>query len=474
MRARIPLVLLLLTSALTFPSAPVAAATNGFRGVNWADQRDNFVDDTLVLGGLSTSDSYATTQAKANAILTGFQNNLGANTVRMPVNFPTVSGSYWASYAGAIDMAASKGMKVILSYWEAASSRNGTVDNSTQFWSMWQTIVNKYASNANVYFEPFNEPYGYSDADWKNLAAQWLTNHPGVPRGRVIISGAGYNQRLTTIGSDSRFDGTLISRHIYQFFDTGRHTEDAWRESLRTSTAGYASRVLITEFGATMTDGRNYNAPSTTNDFVAFIRGVAAEARAEGLGTVYWPGVRIADPYRLQEINGSGTALTLTTTNNSGRDQLRYSWGLDVSGNTLLTHYRVTNRNSGRAMDLVGSSIADGAEVKQYTWNSGANQKWSFEDLGNGYLRVVNQFSGKCLDVASASTADGANVIQYTCGSGTNQQWSWVASGGYNTLVARHSGKCLDVVGSGTGDGADISQYACNGGANQQWTRSAA
>ncbi|GAA4600907.1 hypothetical protein BJY16_003697 [Actinoplanes octamycinicus] len=475
MRARIPLVLLLLlTGASALPSAPAAAATTGFRGVNWADQRDNFVDDTLVLGGLSRSDSYATTQAKANAILTGFQNNLGANTVRMPVNHPTVAGSYWASYTGAIDMAAAKGMKVILSYWEANSSRDGRVDDGTQFWSMWQTIVSRYSSNANVYFEPFNEPYGYSDADWKNLAAQWLATYPGVPRGRVIISGAGYNQRLTTIGGDSRFDGTLISRHLYQFFDAGRHTEDSWRESLRSSVGSYANRVLITEFGATMTDGRDYDAPSATNDMIAFIRGVAAEARAEGLGTVYWPGVRIADPYRLQEITGSGTALTLTTTSNSGRDQLRYSWGLDVSVNTPLTHYRVTSRNSGKVMDLVGSSIADGAEVKQYTWNGGANQKWSFEDLGNGYLRVVDQYSGKCLDVASASTADGANIIQYTCGGGTNQQWSWVAAGGYHTLVARHSGKCLDVVGAGTADGADISQYTCNGGANQQWTRSAA
>ncbi|KUL27894.1 RICIN domain-containing protein [Actinoplanes awajinensis] len=477
MRARIPTalgaVLLFLSGALVASSSPATAATNGFRGVNWADQRDNFVDDTLVLGGLSTSDSYATTQAKANAIITGFQNNLGANTVRMPVNYPTVSGSYWASYVGAIDTAASKG-KVILSYWEANSSRDGLVDNSTQFWSMWQTIVTRYASNANVYFEPFNEPYGYSDTDWKNLAAQWLTNYASVPRARVIISGAGYNQRLTTIGSDTRFDGTLISRHIYQFFDAARVTEDSWREALRTSVGSYASRVLITEFGATMTDGRNYNAVSSSDKFVPFLRGVAAEARAEGLGTVYWPGIRIADPYRLQEISGSGTALTLTTTNASGRDQLRYSWGLDGGGNALLAHYRVTNRNSGKVMDVVGSSIAESAEVKQYTWNGGANQKWAFEDVGSGYVRVVNQFSGKCLDVASASTADGANVVQYTCGTGTNQQWSWVATGSYWTLVARHSGKCLDVVAAGTADGTDISQYTCNGGTNQQWTRSAA
>jgi len=362
-------------------------------------------------------------------------------------------------------------MKVILSYWEAASSRNGTVDNLTQFWARWQTIVTRYAANSAVYFEPMNEPYAYSDADWKNLAAQWLSNYPSVPRGRVIISGAGYNQRLITIGSDSRFDGTLISRHMYQFFDTGITTEAGWKQSLADSVGSYASRVVITEWGAPMTDGRNYDAPSTSDTFVSFIRGVAAEARTLQLGTVYWPGVRIADHYRLQEITGSGTNLSLSTTNASGRDQLRYSWGLDVSGNTLLTHYRVTNRNSGKVMDVTGASTANSAEVKQWTWNGGNNQKWSFQDAGGGYFRIVNLNSGKCLDVASAATADGANIIQYTCGSGTNQQWQWQAVGSYFQLVARHSGKCLDVVGSGTADGTDIAQYACNGGTNQQWSR---
>ncbi|MER7278377.1 ricin-type beta-trefoil lectin domain protein [Dactylosporangium sp. NPDC000244] len=465
---------LLTAGSLAALATPAHAATSDFRGVNWADQRDNFVNDTLVLGGLSTSDSYATTQTKADRILTGFQNNLGANTVRMPVNYPTVSGAYWNSYTGAVDKATSKGMRVILSYWEADNSRDGLVDNLTQFWSMWGTIVAKYQGNANVYFEPMNEPHGYSDADWKNLAAQWLSNYPGVPRGRIVVSGAGYNQRITTIGDDSRFSGTLISRHTYQFFDTGRLTEDSWRESLRTSIGPYASRTLITEFGAPMTDGRNYDAPSTSDSFVAFIRGTAAEARTEGLGTVYWPGVRIADPYRLQEISGSGSSLSLSTTSASGRDQLRYSWGLDGGGNTTLTHYRVANRNSGKVMDVVGSSIANSAEVKQYSNNGGGNQQWAFEDAGGGYFRVVNAYSGKCLDVASASSADGANVIQYTCTSGsTNQQWKWQASGASFQLVARHSGKCLDVVGSGTGDGVDISQYTCNGGNNQLWSRTA-
>ncbi|MEV5495402.1 RICIN domain-containing protein [Nonomuraea fuscirosea] len=142
-----------------------------------------------------------------------------------------------------------------------------------------------------------------------------------------------------------------------------------------------------------------------------------------------------------------------------------------VSGGGSSPYYRITARGSGKVMDVVGASTANNAEVKQYPWNGGGNQRWQFQDTGGGYYRLVNQTSGKCLDVASASTADGANVIQYTCGGGANQQWQWVATGGYFQLRARHSGKCLDVVNASTADGADIQQYACGAGTNQQWSR---
>jgi hypothetical protein len=151
------------------------------------------------------------------------------------------------------------------------------------------------------------------------------------------------------------------------------------------------------------------------------------------------------------------------------------TWTIDVAtgsvGSGGTTYYRITARHSGKVMDVTGASTANSAEVKQWSWNGGANQKWAFEDAGGGYVRIVSQNSGKCLDVANASTADGANIIQYTCGSGTNQQWQWRATGDYFQLVARHSGKCLDVVGASTADGADIQQFVCGSGTNQQWSR---
>src|SRR4051812_2222253 len=55
------------------PSATATAAaarglqadTSAFRGVNWADPRDNYAADAVVPSGLSAQDDYATTYRKA-------------------------------------------------------------------------------------------------------------------------------------------------------------------------------------------------------------------------------------------------------------------------------------------------------------------------------------------------------------------------------------------------------------------------
>lgn len=180
-----------------------------------------------------------------------------------------------------------------------------------------------------------------------------------------------------------------------------------------------------------------------------------------------WNSGHLADSrYVWQPLTLSGTTASVTC---------QATWTIDAATGTVASipdvSYRITARHSGKVMDVSGASTVNNAEIKQWTWNGGGNQKWAFEDAGGGYFRIVGQGGGKCLDVANASTADGANIIQFTCGSGTNQQWQWLATGSYFQLKARHSGKCLDVVGSSTADGADIQQFTCGSGTNQQWTR---
>ena len=390
------------------PIVVAAVGSVGIAGVNWADGRDNFVDGWVIPSGLTASDNYSTVQAKSNAILTGFQTNLpGVNAIRLPINPPSVLESWWSAYSGAIDQALAKNMKVILACWEAASSRDGKIDNETQFWNMWQAVVNKYGTNANVYFEIFNEPHGYSFSELANIYVQWLSQYSSVPRGRILLGGTGYSEVVTAFGADSRFNGCLLSLHNYAFWNTSRVSVTEWERDWRSRYGSYANRTVVTEFGSAMTTGKNYIGHANADHEIAYIQGATNVFRTDGVSSVYWPGLRDGDSYSLQNRGGSGNNITLSTTNASGAQRIRYGWGENVSGGGAgnfngSVYYRLVNRNSGKVADVNGASTADGAQVIQWTYGGGNNQQWQFVHVGEGFYRLVNRNSNKVLDVNGA------------------------------------------------------------------------
>jgi hypothetical protein len=101
--------------------------------------------------------------------------------------------------------------------------------------------------------------------------------------------------------------------------------------------AGYDSRAIVTEFGAPMTSGTGYSGPVLNynigenningNLYIAFMYGVPNQIRADNMGAIYWAGAKDGDSYRMENISGSGTNLTLSNSNASGRVQLRWAWG---------------------------------------------------------------------------------------------------------------------------------------------------
>lgn len=456
-------------------TAPAAAATSQFRGMNWAVAGDNYSTGLLVVDGLSSTDSYATVQAKANALYDDMQSSLGINTVRLPINTHTVGSAWWNSYRGAIDAATARGWKVILAYWEDGAASNGRIVDLAAFNAMWSTVVGQYGANALVYFEPMNEPHGYSSAEWRDVAAGWLSTHASAVRGRVLIGGTGYSADLRDVCTDSRFAGTLFSFHHYAFM-YGTNTYDGWRTSITTRLGACAARAVATEFGGPMNSGLDYRNPASTDNFVRHIRAMTQVMRDNAMGGSYWPalggkpGTIGYDWYSMYAKSGTGTGLALALRNPSGGIRLRYGFGDAVNGDGGIGTGSIVNQNSGKCADIVGASTANGAEVIQYACGTGANQRWSVRDVGNGYYQFVSGLTGKCLDVLGASTADGATVGQFTCSAATNQQWELRAAGSYLQLVARHSGKCLDVPASSTANNTRLKQYGCNGGANQRWT----
>ncbi|MEN3613785.1 cellulase family glycosylhydrolase [Plantactinospora sp. ZYX-F-223] len=314
-------------------ASPASAATNQFRGMNWAVLGDNFSTGPLVVQGLSQSDSNATVRAKANALYDDMA-AMGVNTVRLPINTHTVGTTWWNNYRGAIDAATARGFKVILAYWEDGAASGGRITNIAAWNTMWSRVTSTYGSNTNVYFEPMNEPHGYSSADWRNVAANWLSYHYSAVPGRTLIGGTGYSQDLRDVCNDSRFSGTLLSFHHYAFFYSAM-TYDAFRSHIQTRLGNCASRAVVTEYGAPMSTGLDYANTSSTDNFVRHIRAITQVMRDNQMGGTYWPalggkptGSLGYDHYSMFALSGSGTNLNLTVRNASGRDRVRYGWGL--------------------------------------------------------------------------------------------------------------------------------------------------
>jgi len=111
-------IILLIASSFTFLNLvkitinkPTSSLSAGIRGVNWADERDNFVDGVIYVSGLAKNDTYDSAKVVGRQVIGQMFDETGANTVRLPINEATVA-NYWRTYTGAIDAALERG-KVI-------------------------------------------------------------------------------------------------------------------------------------------------------------------------------------------------------------------------------------------------------------------------------------------------------------------------------------------------------------------------
>jgi GH43 family beta-xylosidase len=175
--------------------------------------------------------------------------------------------------------------------------------------------------------------------------------------------------------------------------------------------------------------------------------------------------------------NGRTTRAQKFTWNSDGTPNLGtpVRLGASLTGpsgepSTASTTYTVVNRNSGKCLDVAGSSTADGANVRQWACGGGNNQKWRLEDLGDDTHRLVNVATGKVLDTENCSATDGADLRQWSWQNNTCQRFRFIATdSGYVRITNQATGKVADVTNCGTADGADVRQWSWLNNTCQQW-----
>ncbi len=377
------------------------AVTSQFRGVNWADKRDNFVSGVLVLSGMSLSDNYQSASVVADRVIGQFQELFGTNSVRIPVNEPTIL-TFWDTYTGVIDMGLSKG-RVVMGYWGPAQPSGPK--NMNDWWSMWAKIVEKYGDHPNAYFEIFNEPHMYSKTELRDLYAQWLSKFPNVPRDHILLDGSGLAWNVPDIADDPRFEGCLFAVHEYTFWNMSITTEQGWKNSFKGKVGKYADRTVCTEWGGAMSPGEkngvhydymDYNQPPN-NYFTAYIRGMSDQLREWEMGSFYWPGLRDGDWYSMTKRTGEGANIKLEIVNQSGVDRMKMAWA-----DTVETTPLVREAYSGEPAAIPGVIEAE-------NYDKGGN-RFSFYDKD-----AANKGETYREDAVDVVTLDGATCNDSAC-----------------------------------------------------------
>ena len=128
--------------------------------------------------------------------------------------------------------------------------------------------------------------------------------------------------------------------------------------------------------------------------------------------------------------------------------------------------YKLINRQTGKALDVVGASTANNTAIDVWPYSGANNQRWTLTSIGSGLFKLIGVGSGKSINIGSSSLDNNAPVILYDYQNTANENiYLTSPESGYYIIHFSHSGKVLDVNTSNN----SVIQWDENGGQNQQW-----
>jgi hypothetical protein len=151
------------------------------------------------------------------------------------------------------------------------------------------------------------------------------------------------------------------------------------------------------------------------------------------------------------------------------------TWGTDPQP-AINGRYKVINRNSGKALEVPGSSTVNGTQLDQRTYTGALNQQWDVVPLprgdgDNSYYSIKAAHDGKAANLEASSYANGAMINQWDYVNQAQQHWYLeYVSGGYFKIRTRWDAKVLQVAGNSTADGGLVQQWDDAGTTSQQWS----
>jgi len=365
-----------------------------------------------------------------------------------------------------VDAAIQLGIYVIID-WHDHNAHN----SRSQAQAFFADMAQRYGNSPNVLYETWNEPLNYS---WSGVIKPY---HQAVissirqndPDNIIICGTRNWSQEVDEAAADPISGGNIAyTLHYYA------NTHGSGLRSKASTALSRGAALFVTEYGTTDASGNGFVNPTTSREWWNFLD-------QNSIGHANWSVADIGESSAAlvsgASPNGGWTLSQIKQSGQLVRDELRAkapnlgTTPPPPTGTVSNGTYRITARNSGKSLDVANRSIADGANIIQWTYGGGTNQQWNVLSLGSGAYSIRAVHSGKSLDVSGWSTADGGDINQWTYGGGNNQRWRIESVGsGYFRIVSVHSGKAVEITGNSSGDGAAINQRTYSGANNQQFT----
>ncbi|MER6532874.1 RICIN domain-containing protein [Streptomyces sp900105755] len=228
---------------------------------------------------------------------------------------------------------------------------------------------------------------------------------------------------------------------------------------------GAGNRISVVTGGCTGSCAVTVNGLSSLSAFGSTVHVKLEHTPSRGRTTAVSGPVTISDTdYRV-----SGGSITVPVTMNASDG---YHLTITPSGTatSLAGRYRITNRNSGLALDTSGAGTAQGTPVVQAAVTSGTDQNWTLVAAGSGLYKIQQQASGLLLGVTNAGTSAGGTALIWGDNGTADHLWQLIPSGdGYYKIANYNSGLLLGVTGMSTSPGAQVLQWDDNGTADHLW-----
>ncbi|MFO1487225.1 MAG: RICIN domain-containing protein [Verrucomicrobiota bacterium] len=226
----------------------------------------------------------------------------------------------------------------------------------------------------------------------------------------------------------------------------------------------------------------NWTAAAVYRGTNGAVQAFVGESERQSLPTTYRFFARDRDVF--YDGDGPRRDFTVTTTgdgtywsaaHHNAERVVNITWGEDVPP-LIHGRYHIVNRNSGKVLQVPGSSLANGVQLTQNTFTNGLNQQWDVNPLPNtwggdySYVTIKAAHSGVTMDLNAFSYANGAAVQQWNGGTNAVEQWYLqYITNGYFKIRSRWSNKVVGVNGASTANGAGILQWDDNGTLDHEW-----